>query len=150
MTPIDKIRNELTNDPLAVGYSAMATDQDVVDSLNAATISQPHERRHTARKVLKVLGETDGTTVLDLVETMVATSRSFKVANDALNSYGEGGGIEFGSDMVRAMIGGLVQANAITAAIGTKLESIGEDKVSRASQLGLGVVKPGHVQEARR
>lgn len=49
-----------------------------------------------------------------------------------------------------AMLGALVSASVFTAAEQTELQALATESISRAEELGLGVVKPGHVEEARR
>jgi len=59
-------------------------------------------------------------------------------------------GIDAGHPSTRAIMDALAEAGAITAQDVAQFKSLGEQTVSRATELGIGTVTPGAVEDARR
>lgn len=143
MNRILTLKEEITNDPLVVGYSGM-TDQQVTDSLNAETIAA---KQHINTRDIKVY--------LTLAEKYFpisqSTSTSAKEAMFRLKEFDYGfdmsvaGAETILTDMLDALItDGLIDANDKTYIL-----SLGDKLISRGEQLGLGAIKVGEVMEAR-
>lgn len=127
----DILKDELASDPLTRGYATMS-DAEAADSLNAIDIEQ-NRVSMTGSEVLNALNKAefialsaaDKQRVWDVIH--LGTINPFGVEADIMVDI-------FTPES--ASIASLIAARIIL--------------VSRASQLGLGHVRVGHVQEARR
>ena len=127
---IDMLRTEITGDPLSRGYAAMS-NEEVADSLN--TINRSRNR------------------------TLVSPGEMQRAVNGgefvALTDVKQRAWLAILSDNVNP-----IDANTIAQVIAiwspgttrTNLIALQTEDVSHAVELGLGVVRVGHVQEARR
>ena len=125
------LKTELSTDPLSRGYASMS-DEEAATDLNTLNISR-NRTSMTGREVADeivdaeydVLSEDEKTQVLALV------------ASDTLDPFG------FGANVIKDIFG--VGSDTVAALASARVETI-----SRATELGLGVVKVGWIIEARR
>lgn len=141
----DKLKNELVNDPLGIGYSAL-TDADASVALNAKNRVVVEETFVNAKTVMATLGATAGATFLDALASAAASNRAISWAMDFIKSDS---GIDVGNTETRNMLDSLVAANVLNSADVATVKSLAEKTVSRGEELGLGLVKPGDVSYAR-
>lgn len=132
---IEILKDELTNDPLAVGYSGM-DDEAAAASLNDTG----------AGRTLPV-DTLEATTIYEAIDTAEfdALLDPQKEAIDRILSL-SGGILVSASSKARAVIlaafpGGTATRTALVAEV--------TRTVSRGEEIGIGHVWPGHVQEAR-
>lgn len=124
------LQDEVQTDPLGLGYAGM-TDQQVADSLNASTRSR-NRSMMTASEVMNQI---------NVSEFNILSSANERKIWDVLhigdiNPFGVEAAIFIG-----VFGGGSATVGALQAA---RIES-----VSRATELGLGKVKVGHIAIAR-
>ena len=133
MARIDILKAELTDDPEAIGYSGM-TDAEAATSINTAN-------REVTRETLPSA---------DIYEAINVSE--FQALSDAAKVYVRdvlalGDGVKVGAAskartvLIGAFGGGSATITSLAAAI--------TDTVSRATELGLGFVHPGDVENAR-
>lgn len=142
------LRGELLADPLGYGYASM-THEEAANKLNEKTRSRVVTAYRSRREVAETLTEQEYSAFKQ--KWQVAAAQSDRVA--ALTAFfdlpcapdGHNGGINFGHPTIRSIIQGL----DISAEAKQKLLSLGEEPCSRAEELGLGYVYPGHVESAR-
>lgn len=127
---IDALKAELTGDPLTRGYAGM-TDAQAATNLNAVN----RTRNKTSLTGSQVLNAVDKTEFNALVAANKQLVWDILHLGD-LNPFG----IE--ADLMTDVFGG--GSTTIAALAVLRVEAI-----SRAVELGLGVVKVGHVQMAR-
>ena len=136
MGMIDILKAELTNDPLTIGYSGM-TDVQAADSLNDAGAGRT--------QTIDTLTAVEVYEIIDTSEFNALTSAQQASLDRIL---GLGGDIVFVNPskargvMTSLFAGGTDTRASMVAALSSS--------ISRAQELGLGKVKPGHVEEARR
>jgi hypothetical protein len=133
---MSRLSEEIRNDPLGIGYAGM-TEQQIADSLNA--------RNRTRDRTTMSAGE--------IFETIVPAE--FAALNQAEQErvdrvLGLGADIIVGPGNQHNAVQELLavftaQSQTIQALAARRAEAI-----SRAQELALGDVKPGHVQEAKR
>ncbi len=135
------LKNELTNDPEAVGYSGM-NDQQTTDSLNAKTISTAQDIiTRDIQKYLSLNGlllqieDSTANSARNAVKNMQLFS-SFTMSEPAVNAA------------LVATLDALVTDSLITNADKDNILLLGSKLISRGEQLGLGVVKVGEVMES--
>lgn len=131
MGRIDTIKTEITNDPLPRGYSGM-NDEAVAVSMN--TVDRTTNKSSlTGSEVMNAIDKTEFNGKSDAQKQQVwnilhlGTINPFGLEADLLTDIFTGG------------------STTITTLATLRLNS-----VSRGVELGVGVVKVGHVQEARR
>lgn len=131
MGNIDILKTELTDDPLVRGYSAM-TDEAAADSLNTAdrTVGK------SSMSGDELFQQTDSTEFTGLTAGKQQMWVSF-CARDSVDPHAAAN-VTF----VQFIFGAGDTLTALSAARDTT--------VSRASELGIGEAKVGHIQEARR
>lgn len=126
-----ELRDEITDDPLGLGYAAM-TDQQVLDSLNGLTRSRAVESVSSA----------DIYDALDRAEFLALSATDREILSDI-----------FSLSEVR------VQGNTRTALLAvfgagttsrTNLQALTTESISRAEELGFRRLGLGLIQEARR
>ncbi len=124
------LSDELTNDPLGRGYSAM-TDQEVVDSLNA--VDRPRDRTSmSGREVAAGIDNAEYDALGDVQKSQVLAL----VASDDLDPFG----------LAANVIKDIFTAGSATV---LALAAARVETVSRAVELGLSRVRAGTVAEAR-
>ncbi|MFQ5622427.1 MAG: hypothetical protein ACE5FS_03425 [Paracoccaceae bacterium] len=126
-----KLKAEVTTDPLGRGYSAM-TDAEVATSLNVADRQRAREQMSGD----EVFQQTDGTEFAGLTDT----KRQLWVAFCARD------GIDPRAPANRNFVKFIFGAGAKTV---STLEAARMETVSRANELGAGVIKPGDINHAR-
>ena len=151
MPPIDYevLVAELTDDPLARGYAAM-TDQAAAETLNAGNRTVADPARKTFRDLLREIGMADAGTIHGKLKAAAAGSDGVALAVAAAGDYGADGGLDFSDPATISGIDTLVAGNVLSSDEGDALKALGRKTVSRAVELGLGYVKAGHVEEARK
>ncbi len=124
------LKTELTDDTLGRGYAGMS-DQAAADDLNTAYRSRDRQTM-TASEVANAIDLTELTALSAEADAEVWRWLSLGTLNP------------FGVEATRftAIFGA---GNTIAALQAARVEAI-----TRAQELGLGTVKPGHVEEARR
>lgn len=128
---INIIKVELTTDPLTRGYSTM-TDEEASTDLN--TVYRTRNRTSmTGREVAAEIVNAEYDALSDAKKNQILSLSS---ASD-IDPYG------FAANVIKDVFG----AGSLTV---TALALARVENISRATELGLGVVYPGHVEEARR
>lgn len=136
---------ELTDDPLGRNYAAMSDAQVSMD-LN--------ELRYVAATrvtYVSLAADLDLGIVRRLIETVDSVAAGDVLVKEMQNWLRSDTGVDIGSDKTRAMLDAFA-ANTnlpLTAEDSAAIKSLAEGKTSRAAELGLGIVKPGHVEQAR-
>lgn len=141
------LTTELTTDPLERGYSGMS-DAEVAASLNAADIpkrvrvSVPQLAQHLMESglwpaIITATGEQD-----------TATADAAGLLVDAATAPPDE--IDVDSVGLSSALASLVSGGVITQPQRDAIDALAETTTSRAAELGLGTVKPGHVEEVRR
>ena len=128
---IDILKTELTSDPLTRGYSGMD------DAAAAADLNTLYRKRNKERM--------SGSEILNEV---VKSEFNALSAGDQQRMWdilhlGEVNPFGIEADMMIDIFGG--GSSTISA-----LQAARRDDISRGDELGIGLVKPGHVEEARR
>lgn len=133
------LKTEITTDPVAIGYGAVqassAWDNATADKLNA-TLRQGEKATLTAGELFEAIDATEYTTLT--------------AANKALVNLvlGLAGDIKVGvGSNARAILTTVFGAGTTTR---SRLAATVGKQVSRASELGFGVVTPSDIAEARR
>jgi len=138
------LKNEIVSDPSAVGYSGMSNEA-VASSLNAKNIAS-----------LKIISTHDIEQYLVLTDLLLeiesGTTQAAKVAARALQAF-ESFDVtnplilgKFTSILMGLVDDGLL---AFSETDKTNILSLGNTSISRATQLGLGIVTAGQVQAER-
>ncbi len=124
------IRAEITDDPLLLGYTGM-TDQEVTDSLNALTRERAVESLSSA-DIYDAIDPTEYTVLSSTEKAMLSDIFSLSEVRVQGNT--------------RDVIVGIFPGGGTTL---TNLTALLTTPISRATELSVGVVKIGHVIEAR-
>lgn len=132
---IDTLKAEITIDPLVRGYAGM-TDQQVADSLN--TVNRTRERPTLTAAVLYNAMDSAELNALDAAK-QARVDRILSLGGDINLTDGAKARAELLA--VFSGAGGTNTRPAIGAAV--------TEDISRATEIGLGHVWPGHVQTAR-
>lgn len=132
MSNIDILKAEIDSDPLTRGYAGM-TDAEVADSLNTADRGS----FRTGIPAAEIFS------ALDLTE-YGALSGSEREAFALIVALGS---IDATDANTRTLLGTIFPDPSTTR---TNLLALAQETVSRGVELGLGAVKIGHVEEARR
>lgn len=131
MPDIDALNTELTADPLTRGYSGMS-DEAAADDLNTAC-------RERNRPTMT------GSEVLNAIDIAEFSALSAEIQRRIWDVIHIGEINPFG-----------VEAQLFIGAFGTEsttiasLQILRKEAISRGTELGLGVIRAGHVEEARR
>ena len=126
-----KLKAELDADPLSRGYSGMS-DVEAATSLNDTVDRNVNKATMTASEVLNAVVPAEFNALTEAEQTRIWSLLGI----GTLNPFG-------------------VEATLLTAAFGAgsativALAGLRKDTVSRATELGLGFVAPGHVENAR-
>lgn len=126
------LRDELTNDPLSIGYAGM-TNGEVEAALNAKTRTRIVEKRIGYGAVLSALGADAGAAVLDKLEAASGQKSPLKWAMKLLAADN----LDIGNPQTRLQIDALAAASVLTVAQATTLKGLAEEPCSRAEELGV-------------
>lgn len=142
---ISALASELTADPLGRSYSGMS-DSQASDDLN--------ELRYVAATrvtYISLAAEIDLDIVRRLISTVDTAAIGDVLVKEMQNWLRSDTGVDIGSSKTRAMLDSFAANPALplTGDDAAAIKSLAENKSSRATELGLGVVKPGHVEQAR-
>jgi hypothetical protein len=124
------LREELTNDPLGIGYAAM-TNAEVEAALNAKTRTKVQMFECGTGTVLETLGIADGNALLDIIKG----NPDFRHVWPLL----EQGRLRLDSALVRATLDSLATAGAIAQSSADALKVLAEVPCSRGDELGFTV-----------
>jgi len=152
---IAAIKAEITIDPLTRGYAGM-TDQQVVDSLLAQDRSRINPLSSAELLAWAAGGADDAQAIKSRYERIQESSTahpSGAVRGACLAAMGliqrDGTELDLNLPDRAALVGGLVAGGVLTVTEQAELTTLATETVSRAEELGLGVVRPGHVTLAR-
>jgi hypothetical protein len=141
------LKNELTTDPLGLGYAAK-TDQQCYDLLVAKTRSR--QRQLTTTDLLEWAGTNQRFLKVKNAAAVTADSQTKNVAA-ILQTLLQSPGIAF--DFNRAassnMIDFLVTQNVLVAADRTALQSLANESINRFIELGIPEYEAGDINVAR-
>lgn len=126
------LRDELLNDPLAWNYGAM-TDSEAAAKLNDATL------RDLPRSVIDTWEILDATVPSEYATLTANQRQTYQIIISS-------GQVSIASTNIRNALAAMFGAGTATRA---NLLALQTRKGSRAEELGLGRVKPGHIQMAR-
>ena len=131
MVDFVKLKAEITTDPLGRGYAGM-TDAQVVDSLNV--IDRTRDRTVIpAHEVFEAIALSD-------LKTLTPEDRQIVLGLLAM------GDVNLKGPNLRATFGSIFVVGMPSRA---NLVALQTEPVSRADEIGIGDVKPGHVQYVR-
>jgi len=140
-----KLKDEITSDPLAIGYAGM-TDQQVADSLNTA--SRTRLNPLSRNDAIRWLARHDGVDKLEkAASTGSQTSRS--IAKAVLLLIQSETTLDVADEEIMGMIDQLVTGNVFTSAEKGDLVMLATETISRAQEIGLGRVNEGDIASAR-
>lgn len=139
------LRDELTTDPLGLGYAGM-TNGEVEASLNAKTRMRTIEKRIGYGAVMATLGVEAGAAVLDALELTATKSSPVKWAMKLLAADN----LDVGNPQTRLQIDALAAAGVLTVAQATTLKGLAEEPCSRAQELQILYSTENDVWEARK
>ncbi len=132
MGNIDTIKTEITTDPLTRGYSGMS-DAEVATDMN--TVYRTRNRDYVSG--WEIFNETDDAEYAALTDAQ-------KSSWDALCAIEQ---IDTTSGVAKAREAELFGAGTTTR---SNLANLRSEDISRGVELGVGTVKTGHIEEARR
>ena len=143
------LKEEIDSDPLGRGYDSM-TNAEVTISLNTVnrtrleTLSMQELREWTAENArgFNIMSGITNVALTDQVRNLCYVADKLIGTDD--------GQFSPGNALYVDMINNLVAANVISNADRTALVTKATKSLSRATELGIGQVKEGHVQEARK
>jgi hypothetical protein len=140
------LRDELLNDPLGRGYSALRPHSPglLADMMNAPIYSMPKERFVSARGVLAAHGVA-GATILDKLE---AAASSVSMIRWALAFMKTDSGIDVGHGTTRALIDQLAAGGVLTTTEAGLIKDMAIQPASRAEFLGLPYVREADIRAA--
>jgi len=143
------LKEEIDSDPLGRGYASM-TNAEVTISLNTVdrtrleTLSMQELREWTAENArgFNIMSGITNVALTDQVRNLCYVADKLIGTDDGQLSPGNALHVD--------MINDLVAASVISNADRTALVTKATKSLSRATELGIGQVKEGHVQEARK
>jgi len=144
---IEKLKSELTVDPVSMGYAALS-DADAAVAINLADrdYTVPLNSRTSLSWAMRTGRladiETATTTGTPAIQAIALGVKHLLSRADTEIDMSD-------SDHV-AMIDGLVAGGVLDAGNKAELVTMATSQRSRADELGLGHVRVGHIQEARR
>jgi hypothetical protein len=124
------LKAELTDDPLGRVYSAM-DDQTAADSLNTENRAV-NKTTMTGREVAAEIVDSEYDALTDALKSQVLAL----VASEDVDPFG------FAANVIKDIF---PASDTLTALQAARVETL-----SRAVELGIGVAKTGHVEEARK
>jgi hypothetical protein len=134
----------------AVAANPTWSDQQVADSLNAKTLTAPAKFPVMVRyrTLISAYGPAFADAVIDALQAAASGNKTLGRILPTILGDGDSSGIDASNPIVRQTIDALVPS-VLTADQAAKIKALGEVATSRADQLGLEQVEPGHVQSAR-
>lgn len=143
------LKEEIDGDPIGRGYASM-TNAEVTISLNTVdrtrleTLSMQELREWTAENArgFNIMSGITNVALTDQVRNLCYVADKLIGTDDGQLSPGNALHVD--------MINDLVAASVISNADRTALVTKATKSLSRATELGIGQVKEGHVQEARK
>ena len=144
----NQLRSELAGShPLTGPYSQ--DDAIAAEQLNAKNITDLSETRASERDILRVFGDPQqGHHALKKMEAAAENDELLARTLQWLRPTSSRG-LDVANVSARAKLDQLVMNGVLTNAERDTIMSLAERRVSRASQLGMRPVKPGHVQKSR-
>jgi hypothetical protein len=127
-------------------------DQQIAGALNAKTLSglarAPIMVRY--RTLISSYGPELADGVIDALEAAAAAgNKTLQRILPTILADGESSGIDAANPIVRQVIDALATAGVLSADQAAKIKALGEVPTSRAEQLGVKEIQPGHVARAR-
>lgn len=154
---IDILKSEMATDELNRGYESM-TAAEVAADMNTKYRTKLTEISSAALLAWAAGGSSD--------EGECTKSRNIRISEAAASHVSNViRGIAKSADMMlgrgdttldlsledrQTMVGALVAGGVLTAEESAELYALASQSISRAEELGLNIVKPGHIEEARR
>lgn len=127
-----KIKEEITNDPLGIGYATM-TDAEVVTSLKNPVYGQAVNVTLSKALLVKVFGLDRAATIIQTLRTNAANGDAkAELALELIST-----GVDLNDPVTQSAIDSFVTNGVITSAEGVTLKSAGTKKISRLEQLGI-------------
>lgn len=123
MTFLEQLKIEIQSGPLAAECAAANGDLAITEILNRGDFAIAYERMVSARGVMRDLGATQGSAILDKLEAAAGYSPPVKWA---LHFLKQDGGLDVGAQSTRDAIDGLAQAGALTPAEAAALKGLAE------------------------
>ncbi len=128
---IDVLKAELTDDDLERGYSGM-TDEEVATSLNNLIDRTRNRTTMSGREVAAEIVDAEYDALSDAKKNQILSLTS---ASD-IDPFG------FAANVIKGVF--TLGSDTLTALVTARVQNI-----SRSVELGLGVIRIGHVQQAR-
>lgn len=148
MADLQKIRNELANDPLSRGYSGM-TDAQRLAALTTADITTTRDVVITPQLLAQVFGTASASAMLEAMETAAASDVQLKWMLQII--YENRGGLSTATPGVTDKLTALAGVGTVITPVQLAVfEGARQTTISRAAQLGLGEIHLGDVIEAGR
>lgn len=144
----DILKAEITADPLGVGYAAMSAEEAVA-ALNAKTRARPVSI--TSGELLAWSGQAGRFQRLDDAADNPALPGELRSVCKTARAMilRDGTTLDLTRPDRAAMLGALVASGVLTGDDAASLTALGQEKCSRAEELGLPTVGPHHVDYAR-
>ena len=160
---ISKLVSELADDPLGIGYQdvnpsgdLLMNTIDVVTSLNDPVRTKTVEVTSAELLAWAGGGAVDSSGILSRYERIetAATSHASPAIRGACKASvklieRDGTRLDLNLPDRAAMIGGMVAGGVLTSDEQSELVTMSTQYISRGTEIGVGVVKPGHVEVAR-
>ena len=145
MTKLSDLAAEITNDPLARGYTAMS-DQQVAASLNAVNVAVQSYVSHTTLMKWAAAGRmkklrNGELSVSDTISSMCSVALALLADGVTTFDTGDAGNL--------ALLDALIAGGVLTSTDKADLMTAGVQQVTRASQIGWDYVGPSDVTNAR-
>tara|TARA_Y100001949_G_scaffold152335_1_gene138662 strand:- start:222 stop:665 length:444 start_codon:yes stop_codon:yes gene_type:complete len=142
-----KLRDELANDPLGRGYSGMTDAEAAADLMSEyRTLVSPI----TMGNIIRWAARHDAIHSLETaVSSGDADKRRLSRAALAMIDSPQIDTLDIGDVEISGMFDALVALGVFTSAEQDDLVAFGTSTISRATEAGLGRVKPGYVGKAR-
>jgi len=127
------LSDELTNDPLAIGYAGM-TDAQAKDSLNGLTRTRTRETV-SGSEIFNAIDDTEYAALTDAQKTVIREICSIDL-------------IDTSNGIAKSEIGSIF-AGAAGTATRPALQALKTESISRAQELGISQVNEGDITHAR-
>ncbi len=128
-------------------YSVVAAT--AIGQLHAVNRVVPDTERKTFRALVAKVDMAVAGPIIDALKAAASTNSVVATAVSACEDYGSNSGLDFSHTSTIAAIDALVAGGALTAAQADVLKAMGQKTISRAEELGLGLIYPIHVTSAR-
>lgn len=107
------------------------SDKAIADALNAITESRQIQIRIWERDIVRELPNADARNLLRTLELQAELDPIIRVANRALQAYGEGGGLDLGHENTKAILAKLVTDGQITEELAKKIAAMAVKQVQK-------------------